>query len=275
MTSTNSLTRQNSETSADRVHDGAERNGMPESPQHSAGNPAGDGDRTATGINHASSSATDVSRRKSGEFWRKVLHMSPGVLPFVFNWVPHSDPLDWIGLAVVGVLGFILTYTYISQWRVVGRPGEDNFLTTALSYPLIVYAALLLFPAHAEIACVVLVVIALGDGSAFIFGKTLGSRKLPWNREKSWAGMIGFVCVAGPLSSLAWWIEANHPWVTWVQDRSYDPAPVWKAAVVGATASLLGAVAESLPTQISDNLRVGLTALIGAATAHFALLYLV
>lgn len=195
----------------------------------------------------------------SGEICRKILHMSPGLLPFALYLVPHPDPLDTTSLVIVTIICFVMTLTYLALHRVVRRPDEDNFLTTTLSYPLIVWATLILFPAHAELTMVVVIILALGDGSAYIFGRALGKTKLPWNGDKSWAGMFGFVAVSAPLAILAYYLEANNP-----------PAPLAMAILCAGAASVVAAIAESLPTEISDNLRVGLAASVTVVATHFA-----
>lgn len=208
------------------------------------------------------------SRR--GVFWRKLLHMSPGLLPFALNWLPHNRPLQTADILVVSTIVCAMTLLYIGLRSVVQRPNETDFWATTLSYPLIVLATLVLFPAYSELTCVVVVILAFGDGSAYIFGKLFGRKKLPWNRDKSWAGTLGFVAVAGPAASLAYWMEANHPWVTWSPPLP-EVIPVWVAIACGTTAAVFAAIAESLPTRITDNLRVGLTALVTVAITHYSL----
>ncbi|MGH7200717.1 MAG: phosphatidate cytidylyltransferase [Planctomycetaceae bacterium] len=194
-----------------------------------------------------------------GEVCRKLLHMSPGLLPFALTWIEHPDPLDSMSLGVVTVLCAVLTAVFLVLRRVVRRPGEDNLLSTALSYPATILATLYLFPAHAELAAVVVVVLAFGDGSAYIGGKLLGRHPLPWNPRKTWAGLVAFLAVSAPLAAWAYALEAR-------------PEAAWgTAAAVGGLASLAGAAAESLPVKLTDNLRVGLAAAVCAAAVHFAL----
>lgn len=194
-----------------------------------------------------------LSRR---ELCRKVLHVFPGVLPFALWWIPHPDPLDRTSLGVVTGICAALTALYIALRRIVSRPGEDDFLRTAFSYPAAVLATLLLFPGAPELTCVVVVVIAFGDGGANIAGRLFGRRRLPWNRRKTWVGTIAFVLCAAPAASLAYWLEAR------------PAAPVALAILCGTSASLAAAWAESLDTGLTDNLRVGLAASVTAIVAH-------
>ncbi len=194
------------------------------------------------------------------EIYRKLLHILPGLLPFGLAFLPHDDPPDWIAMSCVVGISVILTAVYIALHSRVSRPEEANFLSSALSYPATVLGTLLAFPAHAEFAMVVVILIAFGDGFAYICGKTFGRRPLPWNPEKSWAGSIGFVLCSAPVATLAFWLEAKNPDVSWLL-----------AGACCGTASLFAAVAESWPTGLTDNLRVGLTAALTVSGSYFLL----
>ncbi len=226
--------------------------------------------RTADNEQDRAPDGAEVEQSRRGMFWRKLLHMSPGLLPFALNWLPHNRPLQTADILVVSTIVCVMTLVYIGLRSVVQRPNETDFWATTLSYPLMVLATLILFPAYSELTCVVVVILAFGDGSAYIFGKRFGRRKLPWNPQKSWAGTLGFVAVAGPAASLAYWMEANHPWVTWSPPLP-EVIPVWVAITCGTVAAVCAAIAESLPTRITDNLRVGFAALVAVAITHYSL----
>lgn len=194
-----------------------------------------------------------------GEFWRKLLHIAPGFLAFLLPFVPHATPLGMQSLLELTAITALLTGIYIAARRFVARPGESDFLLTALSYPAAVLATLFVFPQAPELAAVVVVVLAFGDGSAYIAGKRIGGPSLPWNVKKTWAGTIAFIAVAGPLATIAY-LGAT------------DPATPWLAGLAcGVGAALVAAVAESLPTRLTDNIRVGVAAAVTAATLHFGM----
>ena len=195
----------------------------------------------------------------AGEACRKFLHMTPGVLPFVLAAVDHPDPLDGVSLAVVATICVVLTAVFLALTRIVRRPDEDNYLSTVLSYPACVLAVLVLFPARAEFAAVVVVVLAFGDGAASIGGRLFGKTRLPWNPEKSWAGTLAFLACAAPLASLAYWLEARPAVAPGV------------ALACGIAAAAAGAVAESLPTRITDNARVGVAAALAVSVCGLLL----
>jgi dolichol kinase len=190
-----------------------------------------------------------------GEIYRKFLHMLPGLLPFVLAYVPHPDPLDATSIGVVTAICVALTLVFLALRAVVRRPGERNFLSTTLSYPVSILAVLVLFPARPEFAMVVVVILAFGDGSACLAGRLFGRTRLPWNPDKTWLGTAAFVCCSGPLAGLAFWLEAR------------PPVHLWQGLVCGLAAAVAGAMAESVPSRITDNARVGLAAGITVAAA--------
>ncbi len=186
--------------------------------------------------------------------------MLPGVLPFGLYFLPHDDPPDWIAMSWVVAITLLFTGVYVALRSRVSRPEESNFFSSALSYPAAVLGTLILFPSHAEFAMVVVILIGLGDGFAYICGKRFGRKKLPWNPEKSWAGTIGFVLFSAPVASLAFWLEAQNPVV-----------PFALAATCCGIAAVIAALAESWPTQLTDNLRVGLAAAMAVSGSYFLL----
>lgn len=210
----------------------------------------------------ASSEAGKTSagtRPRGGEFYRKLLHMSPGLLPFILVWIPHPARLDLKAQVIVTGLCVLLTVVFLSLHRVVRRLGEENLLSTALSYPAIVMAAVWLFPEHAELTGVVVVVLAFGDGAAYIGGKLFGRRALPWNPRKTWMGTTCFVLAAAPTAALAYWLLA-------------DPPQSFTVALISTTVTaIVAAIAESLPVRLTDNLRVGVSALAASALMEYAL----
>ncbi len=192
------------------------------------------------------------------EIFRKTLHVLPGTLPFLFAPLPHSDPLEPVAIQFVVAIAVMITLLYLACHRHVRRENEANFLSTAVSYPATVLAPFILFPGNVEFTCVVVTVIAFGDVAAYIGGTQFGKRRLPWNDQKTWAGTISFVCCAAPVATLAYWGEAN------------PVVPFRMALLCGTTAALAGALAESIRTEVTDNLRIGLAAAAAVIVTHFA-----
>jgi uncharacterized protein (TIGR00297 family) len=82
-------------------------------------------------------------------------------------------------------------------------------------------------------------------------GCALGGRRLPWNREKSWAGFAAFV-VTGSVAAaaLGMWVAAG------AQHPSAPFAALRTALVAAIATAVVAAFAESIPIGLDDNVRV-------------------
>lgn len=227
---------------------------------------------TPIGVSHPSQrldARSGVSTIRRGEILRKAIHMTPGAIPFALFLYPHPRVLPWDSLLIVTVLTAILTAVYIASKKIVRRPDETNFYSTCLSYPACILAMLLLFPQHPEFTCVVVVVLGFGDASAYIGGKLVGGRRLPWNSKKTWAGTITFVLTAVPLATLAYFLESNTASLAYWGHGGSTAVPLGLAAVCATAATVTAAIAESWETQLTDNLRVGVAASVAVIAAHY------
>lgn len=190
------------------------------------------------------------------EFRRRLVHMLPGFLPFVLMPIPHKDPIGPLLKAIIVVLGLGLsTWTWLTH-RTYIRRGETSIHWAVLGYAGSVLALLLAIPESPELGLTVMGIIAFGDGSATLVGLLARGRKLPWNPAKSWSGAAGFVLCATPLAALIYWGEARP---------GVSPAT---ALACTAPAVLVAALAESLPSRINDNIRVGLAAAMTIVPLH-------
>ncbi len=191
---------------------------------------------------------------------RKIVHLLPGSIPFIMWFVYHEDPLPMWNLAVVaGVVGLL---TAISIWypRDVRRGRGENWTRTCVTYAVPPTVVLCLFPAQAEFAAVVLTVLAFGDTAAATAGRAWGKRRLPWNSEKTFVGLVSFMAVASVMASLAYWGEAKNPHV-----------PVSVAMICGTSAAVLGGLAESLGSRLDDNVRISMAAAVGVVVPSLLL----
>ena len=59
-------------------------------------------------------------------------------------------------------------------------------------YPVAVLLLILVFRQQLHLAAIGWALLAFGDGVATLAGKAMGGGKLPWNRDKSWAGLLAF-----------------------------------------------------------------------------------
>ncbi len=117
--------------------------------------------------------------------------------------------------------------------------------TGIVIYPVSVLALLVFYPHTLHVAGAVWAILALGDGLASVAGEALRGPALPWNGEKTWSGFITFV-VAGSAGAyvLAHWVAPS--------------IPAQKVALVCLATALVGALVESAPIRLDDNLTMPL-----------------
>lgn len=192
-------------------------------------------------------------RLAAPEIRRRLLHMLPGLLPFVLWFIPHPDPWGPILADVVLLLTVAIVGPALIRFSAFARPGERDGRSSVLGYALPILAALCLFRGREELGMMTLAILAFGDGSATLGGMLIGGRRLPWNYEKSWTGLACFLVIGGIMATLVFWGE-SRPAVTWTQ-----------AALVAGGATLIAAIAESVRSRINDNLRVGVISLVVGA----------
>lgn len=187
---------------------------------------------------------------------RRLLHILPGLLPFVLWPIPHQDPWGPFLADMVILLAVAIIAPAIMRFQSFARAGERDGRTAVLSYALPVLVTLWICRGREEIGVMTLAVLAFGDGTATLGGLLFGGRRLPWNPQKTWTGSLCFVVCGTLMSTLAYWGEAR------------PTIALGTAMLVAGGATLAAAVAESLPLRINDNLRVGVTAAVmgGALT---------
>lgn len=219
-------------------------------------------DRNSEGdvCSHHPKLRSSVPSGKSGlsstELRRRLWHMAPGFLPFFLWPIPHRDPISPILLGIITLIVISLAIAITVRFYLIAREEEKSSLGAVLGYASAVLVTFWSFPAHPELGMTVLAILAFGDGWATMGGLLLDGRTLPWNREKTWSGTLSFLLVASPMSSIIYWGEAQ-------------PSVAFSTALIcGSTATIVAAFAESLPSRINDNFRVGYSALVTVAIVH-------
>lgn len=198
---------------------------------------------------HAGSLRRSLISRLSPQEWRRrVIHMFPGLLPGLLLTIPHPDPLAWYSLALIIAVVSGMSLFALRRTRRFERQNENGWAISVVSYAVIILAMFLAFPAQPELALVVTVIIAFGDGSATLAGLLVRGPCLRWNKGKSWVGLSAFLLTSVPLGTVVYWAEAR-PGVS-----------LLAALACVAPACLTAAIAETLPMRLNDNIRVGVTA---------------
>ncbi|HXM80149.1 MAG TPA: DUF92 domain-containing protein [Thermoanaerobaculia bacterium] len=166
---------------------------------------------------------------------RKAVHAGMGLF------APALAFLDWRGAGLLA--GAALLFNLFAMPRIgrgIYRDPAAARDAGIVSYAAAVLALVLLYRHRLEIAAAVWGMLAFGDPAAAIAGGAFPGNGLPWNREKSWAGLLanfGASAVAGLLL---------------FRFVAHAPVPGALSAVLAGAAAF--AFLESLSTGIEDNL---------------------
>lgn len=180
---------------------------------------------------------------------RKLVHVLMAGLALLLRWIPW-----WMGslLALAALLFNVLVLPRLAGESLM-RPGErgKGLRTGVAFYALSVLILVLAFRDHLEVAACAWGILAFGDGAATLLGRWLGAARLPWNLSKSWAGSAAFL-IFGTLG--------GGGLMLYVSQRYENPPGPLAVLLVSMVAALAGAVVESLPLELDDNLSVPLLA---------------
>ncbi len=177
---------------------------------------------------------------------RKIVHMSMLIFAFL---LPY---LTWRQAAGCALLALLFNVVILPRLgadlrKTPASPTGKGVWTGIVIYPISVLALILLYRHDLHIVAATWAIMALGDGMASVAGSALRGPALPWNREKTWSGFLGFI-VAGTAGA-------------YVLTRWAAPgvSPEIALRICAATA-LVGAIVESLPVGLDDNATVPLVA---------------
>lgn len=216
----------------------------------------------------ASGPAGSVNGRRipPRELLRRSWHIGPGFLPLLLWPFPHRDPISPTLQVILLATIVCLAVAIYTQYRFIARSAlQRNRLPAVAGYAGSVLLMLFLFPAHAELGLTVLAVLAFGDGSATFGGLLFRGPALPWNGEKSWAGLLSFLTVGTPMAALIYWGETHNAEALPPGGVSLATAFICSGCAVAASA-----VVESLRSRINDNIRVGLAAAVSLIAVQTA-----
>ena len=217
---------------------------------------------------------------------RKRLFMASLLFAFLFPYVTWEQAagcalllllfniliLPWLGIDVSKCQDVIREFGVTDSG--ISLPPPSPLLNKGgriILYPTSVLALILLYRNYLHVAAAAWAIMALGDGMATVVGQFVAGHQtqkttaemlrsaqhdrlqwqgkiaatLPWNRRKTWAGSLSFV-VAATVGAyvLARW-------------TAYEIPAEW-TLMVCAAAAVLGAVTESFPIGVDDNITVPL-----------------
>jgi uncharacterized protein (TIGR00297 family) len=170
---------------------------------------------------------------QTNETLRKVIHIAFGFFAIALYYLPWRIAAAVAALAAIG--------NWLVLHRIVGKRvarHERGYDAGIVLYPLAVCALILIFNWHIELAAVAWAILAFGDGFATLIGRAVPIKPLPWNRAKSWGGLLAFIGFGA---------AAGGGIATFFGGPSL--------AVVAA-AVIVSALVESAPLGIDDNVSV-------------------
>ena len=167
---------------------------------------------------------------------RKAAHIISNLSACLLIWILGIQTASYLVLlgTCIGILLMHLTIIGIKipgieEWlKKVGRKGEipgEGALYNALG----ILFAIGLLRDNSAAAISVILILALGDGFATYVGTSYGRHKLPWNRNKTFEGTMGFA--AGAICALF-------------------AMPISATILVVVLATII----ESLPLKVNDNI---------------------
>ncbi len=171
------------------------------------------------------------------EWKRKAVHAAFGLFALTLRW------LDW-RIAAACALAALLFNAFVMP-----RVGRGIYRDPAaardvgiVAYPAVVLLLILAFPGkYVSIAAAVWAMMAFGDPAAAIVGRTVGGPVLPWNRAKTWAGLLSNWAVGGAASVLVFLFVARRP-------------PEVSGVAILVIGAAIFAFLESVRAGIDDNL---------------------
>ena len=168
------------------------------------------------------------------------------MLPFAFL-LPFITWLEAAGCAALMLLfsAFVLSHLDLDAHQQPGDVIATSSRSEMVFYPISIFILILLYRNNLHVVAAAWAIFALGDGAASIAGQTFRSPSLPWNRTKTWAGLVGFI-TAGTVGAyaLARWVNPALPWD--------------KVLMISFAASVVGALVETLPIRLDNSISVAL-----------------
>ena len=190
---------------------------------------------------------------------RKLIHILTGPL-FVLCWLFFPDVWYARWLAALVPLLFTVQFALIglgivkdeASVKAMSRNGDRReILRGPLFYGIIFVLMTLVYWKDSPIGMTALMLMCGGDGLADILGRGLKSPKLPWNRDKSWAGSLGMLLGGWALAALILFIYVL---------RGVFAGPFSGYLLPITWIALLATLVESLPLKDVDNITVTLAA---------------
>lgn len=173
----------------------------------------------------------------SAEWKRKAVHAGIGLFALTLRW------LDWRLAALAAILAVIFNAVVMPRiGRGLYRDAAARHDAGIVAYPAMVALLILVFAGkEIPIAAAVWAMMAFGDPAASIAGKTVGGPALPWNRGKTWIGLLCNWAIGGTAAVLVF---------LFVSRRELQP----DAVAILMTGAGIFAFLESVRAGLDDNI---------------------
>ena len=134
----------------------------------------------------------------SSSLSRKIIHIGTGPL-FVLTWLLFSDAPSARWLAALVPFAITMQFALVGLGimrdeqavKAMSRTGKrQEILRGPLYYGIAFVLLTLLYWKDSPIGIVALMMLCGGDGLAEVIGSRFGRAKLPWSKNKSWAGTL-------------------------------------------------------------------------------------
>ncbi len=165
---------------------------------------------------------------------RKFIHMLFGLVALTLRW------LDWRVALLLATLAFL--HNLFLFPRYLSSVFREKYDKGILAYPLAVGLLILLLRDSLHVVAAAWAVMAFGDGAASFVG---GRKPLPWNRKKSWEGMLAFFLTGFPAGLICLWFVGERYGMEWGAGTG-----------VFTVALLVALIVESLDLNAEDNITV-------------------
>ena len=190
---------------------------------------------------------------------RKLIHIGTGPI-FVLCWLMF--PEIWYARWLAALVPLLITAQFAlvglgvmkdeASVKAMSRTGDRReILRGPLFYGIVFVVMTLVYWKDSPIGMTALMLMCGGDGLAEIMGRGLKSPKLPWNKDKSWAGSLGMF--------IGGWALAAFILGMFVLAGIFD-GPFAGYLIPITLIALAGTLVESLPLKDVDNITVTLAA---------------
>jgi phytol kinase len=181
---------------------------------------------------------------------------------FVACWLLFNDAS--ISRFLAALVPFSITIQFIlvgtglirdeSAVQAMSRSGDRReILRGPLYYGILFVVLTIIYWKDSPIGMIALMLMCGGDGLADIFGRRFGTKKIPWNSNKSLAGSAGMF--------IGGWILSVAILALYVGTEIFaGPLTIYLAPLT--VIALAGTLVESLPFHDIDNITVTLTAVL-------------